>query len=91
MGAITGWTVDASYVMHGYVRYHDGSFTEFDAPGAGATYGHYQGTQPNAINLWGAIVGYYTDANFVSTGWRKACPVGSTYTLQHGENLEGSK
>ena len=35
LGVIAGQYQDSNYVFHGFVRYPDGSFTKFDAPGAG--------------------------------------------------------
>jgi hypothetical protein len=50
-------------VYHGFVRSRDGSFTSFDAPGAGNQANQYpiQGTQAFSMNSALAIVGYYTD------------------------------
>ena len=36
-GAITGFYFDASFVVHGFLRARDGTFTTFDAPGAVAS------------------------------------------------------
>jgi hypothetical protein len=66
-GAITGLYVDASNIYHGFLRAPDGSFTTFDAPGAGT--GSGQGTISNGINLEDAIAGYYIDANDVNQGF----------------------
>jgi probable HAF family extracellular repeat protein len=60
-GAITGQFQDSSYVFHGFVRYPDGAFTTFDAPGAGT--GAFQGTLGESINPAGEIVGVYIDGN----------------------------
>jgi hypothetical protein len=61
-GAITGTYFDASYVGHGFLRAPDGTFTTFDAPGAGYT-------NPSSINPAGAITGYYYDASVVGHGF----------------------
>ncbi len=61
MGAFTGYYIDASNVNHGFLRAPDGTFTTFEAPGAGT--GADQGTFPEALNPEGAIEGYYTDAS----------------------------
>ena len=50
-GAITGNYFDASGVFHGYVREADGTFTTFEAPGAGTGAG--QGTLGASINRVG--------------------------------------
>jgi hypothetical protein len=60
-GAITGQFQDSSYVFHGFVRYPDGAFTTFDAPGAGT--GAFQGTLAESISPAGEIVGVYIDGN----------------------------
>ena len=66
-GAITGAFIDASGVLHGFLRAPDGTFTTFDAPGAGT--GPGQGTVALSNNPAGAITGYYTDGNNVSHGF----------------------
>jgi hypothetical protein len=57
-------------VYHGFLRAPDGTFTTFDAPGAGT--GAYQGTFAISINPAGAITGYYTDASNVDHGFLRA-------------------
>jgi hypothetical protein len=69
IGAITGSYVDASGVWHGFLRSPNGNFTKLDAPGADLTAGNFNGTFPSQINLFGAIAGFYTDANFVAHGF----------------------
>jgi hypothetical protein len=66
-GEITGSYWDASSVMHGFLRDPDGSFNEFDVPGAGTA--RFQGTSPIAINPAGEITGYYYDANSLIHGF----------------------
>src|SRR2546425_1179381 len=63
-GAIIGFYVDASSVQHGFVRSTDGTFTTYDAPGAGTGAG--QGTLPESNNIPGAITGQFIDGNFVN-------------------------
>jgi len=60
-GAVTGFSVDANYVYHGFRRTPRGRFIMFDIPGAGT--GTWQGTMPAAINNANAITGYYIDRN----------------------------
>ena len=67
LGAITGDYLDASEVSHGFLRSPDGTFTTFDAPGAGTS--AFQGTVPTANNLLGATTGYYIDASNVYHGF----------------------
>ncbi len=52
---------------HGFLRARDGTFTTFDAPGAGK--GANQGTFASSINPAGAITGTYKDASMVSHGF----------------------
>lgn len=66
-GAVAGQFQDSSYVFHGFVRYPNGAFTTFDAPGAGT--GAFQGTLGESINPAGEIAGYYIDGNNVSHGF----------------------
>src|SRR5262249_12149901 len=74
-GDISGNSIDANNVYHGYVRrFYDGNITVFDAPGAGT--GPNQGTQCSGINDAGTIVGIYIDTNNVSHGFLRA-PDGS--------------
>ena len=54
-------------VRHGFIRSQDGSFTIFDAPGAGTAAG--QGTRAYAINPSGAITGHFTDSVDTAHGY----------------------
>jgi hypothetical protein len=58
-GAAVGEYLDTNYVWHAYLRAHDGTITEFDAPGAS----NGGGTGTLAINPKGDISGWYYDAN----------------------------
>ena len=70
-GVISGGYVDANNVLHGYVRAPDGTFTTYEAPGAGT--GPGQGTGPNGINNpAGDITGNVTDASNVTHGYIRA-------------------
>jgi hypothetical protein len=68
--AITGFYIDANGVYHGFLRTPDGTFTTFDAPGAGTKTG--QGTSSASINPEGAIAGDYADASNVNHGFLRA-------------------
>jgi hypothetical protein len=61
----------ANLVQHGLIRHADGTFTTFEAPGAGT--GQGQGTGcPGCfagLNQFGAIAGIYTDSNTVYHGF----------------------
>ena len=66
-GAVTGWYYDASSAVHGYVRWPDGRFTEFDAPGASLL--PFYGTIGGSINQDGTVAGYDVDSNNVAHGF----------------------
>jgi hypothetical protein len=66
-GEIEGVYVDASGVLHGFVRSNEGTFTTFDVPSAGT--GPGQGTLPESNNTVGAITGNYIDASNVNHGF----------------------
>jgi hypothetical protein len=61
----------ANLVQHGLIRHADGSFTTFEAPGAGT--GPNQGTGCpgcfDGLNQFGAIAGIFTDTNNVYHGF----------------------
>ena len=75
-GVITGFFTDNSARCHGFLRAPDGTFTQIDAPDAGA--GPFpQGTFPSeitpmGINPAGAVTGFYVDANSVQHGFVRA-------------------
>jgi hypothetical protein len=97
-GAITGYYLDANNVFHGFLRSPEGTFTNFDSPGADTTPGDGNGTLPNAINDAGAITGAYYDVNFVGHGFLRSPegafttfdPPGSLFTNPIALNLEGA-
>jgi uncharacterized membrane protein len=66
-GVITGYTEDAKGVNHGFVRYADGRFATFNAPGAGTVAS--QGTIAPGINNRGETAGYYTDGKNTTHGF----------------------
>jgi hypothetical protein len=99
LGVIAGEFEDSSYVSHAFVRYPDGSFNTFDAPGAGT--GAFQGTSAFSINLQGTTTGIYVDGNNVYHGFVRSArgeisefdPPGSTFTYPCEEtciNPEGT-
>lgn len=72
-GAIAGYYTDVSGVAHGFLRSPRGTFTTFNAPGAGTSSG--QGTYTAGViglNQAYAITGDYFDANNVYHGWVRA-------------------
>ena len=62
---IVGWSVDASYASHAFLRTPDGSITTFDVPGA-------KNTLAFGMNPKGEIVGRYDDMNDVFHGFLRA-------------------
>jgi hypothetical protein len=63
---IVGYYFDSNFVSHGFLRNADGTFTTFDAPGAGTIPSDANGTFPSDVNQFGTVAGYYNDANLVS-------------------------
>lgn len=63
-GATTGYYYDGNYVAHSYIRAADGTFTEFEVPGAGTS--SYTGAWPIMIDDSGTVIGFYYDSTFVS-------------------------
>ena len=67
-GDIAGVYGDANSVNHSFILSAGGTFTTFDAPGAGTT-GFFPGTLAASINAGGDITGIYTDTNGVHHGF----------------------
>jgi hypothetical protein len=67
LGVIVGAVQDSSNVQHGFIRYVDGSFRNFDVKGAGTAKdtvcAPYCGTYALSVNLQGAVAGIYVDGN----------------------------
>lgn len=74
-GAITGAYQTADFLLHGFLRAPDGTFTTFDPPGS-------QRTNPVSINTLGTIAGYYV-ANNIYHGFLRA-PDGTFTTFDAG-------
>jgi len=55
-GSFAGTYADANNGLHGYVRYSNGKFAEFTAPGGGDS--GFAGTWSASLNLLGTVVGY---------------------------------
>ena len=54
-GTFAGTYIDENGGAHGYVRYANGNFSEFKAPGGGDSY--FNGTWSYSINILGTVVG----------------------------------
>ena len=66
-GDVAGIYLDTNLAYHGFVRYSDGQFANFDAPSAGTS--TLQGTGIFSIGATGEIAGTYVDASFVAHGY----------------------
>jgi len=64
---ITGQYFDASNNAHGFERFRDGQFANFDAPHAGP--GSTAGTRPSTNNAEGEVTGWYIDAGGLNHGF----------------------
>jgi hypothetical protein len=60
-GSFAGTWIDANGGAHGYVRYANGTFAEFTAPGGGDS--DFNGTWTDSLNLLGTVVGYSVEPN----------------------------
>jgi hypothetical protein len=88
-GAVAGTYIDTYSVQHGFLRGPDGTFTSFDAPGAGTSSGQGTGCSadcPTSLNDWGAITGIYVDANDVYHGYLRG-PDGNITTVDPAGSL----
>jgi hypothetical protein len=96
-GAIAGTYIDSNSVQHGFLRSPDGTFTTFDAPGAGTSSNQGTGCQsdcPTSLNDFGAVMGTYIDTNGVLHGYLRSPngtivtvdPAGSIFTWSSGIN-----
>src|SRR5205823_6031496 len=77
-GEITGFTRDAAFARHGFVRARNGTIAVFDVPGAGTGAG--QGTRAYSQNPAGAITGWYSEATDVVHAFVRA-PDGTLTTF----------
>jgi hypothetical protein len=66
-GSYAGTYADANFGTHGYVRYANGKFAEFTAPGGGNS--NFNGTWSYSINLLGTVVGPSYEANGTTDGY----------------------
>jgi hypothetical protein len=71
-GATAGYYIDASYVVHGFLRSPQGTFTTFAPPGAGPNGVNCYGDCSLGLNDFGVITGFYLDANNVYHGFAGA-------------------
>ncbi len=79
-GSVAGYYIDASNVVHGYVRFSWGEIKTFDVPGAGVYgIGCYNDCSVG-LNDWGTVTGSYLDANSVYHGFVRS-PFGDVTTF----------
>ena len=71
-GAIASYYIDASNVVHGYLRSPFGTLTTFDVPDAGPQGIGCYSDCAIGLNDWGAITGSYPDANNVYHGFLRS-------------------
>ena len=67
---ITGFTRDAAFARHGFLRARNGAITIFDAPNAGTGVG--QGTRAYSQNPAGVITGSFNDGPATNHGFLRA-------------------
>jgi hypothetical protein len=100
-GDVAGTYIDSNGVQHGFLRRPDGTFTSFDASGAGTAGGQGTGCPsdcPTSLNDFGAITGNYIDTNGVLHGYLRSAngsittvdPAGSIFTWSSGLNDFGA-
>ncbi len=68
-GTIVGYYLNFNAVLGGFARFPGGSYTRFQAPGAGVGSNLQQGTVPFEITNGGVIAGEYLDAQYVFHGF----------------------
>jgi hypothetical protein len=79
-GAVAGFYIDQNNVVHGYLRSPAGKFTPFDIPGAGPQGINCYSDCSLGLNDFGAITGFYLDANNVYHGFVRS-PEGKITTF----------
>lgn len=68
-GTIVGYYLNSNAVLSAFARFPGGSYTRFQAPGAGVGSNLQQGTVPFEITNGGVIAGEYLDAQYVFHGF----------------------
>lgn len=71
-GAVAGYYVDANDVVHGFLRSPWGTFQTFEPPGVGPNGINCYSDCSVGLNAWGAITGFYLDANNVYHGFLRS-------------------
>jgi hypothetical protein len=90
-GATAGYYIDSNSVVHGYLRDPWGRITTFDIPGAGALGIGCFSDCSLGLNNFGAITGYFADANNVFHGFVRS-PWGqvTTFDAPGADTADGS-
>ena len=68
-GTIVGYYLNSNAVLSAFIRFPGGSYTRFQAPGAGIGSNLQQGTVPFEITTGGVIAGEYLDPQYVFHGF----------------------
>jgi hypothetical protein len=98
-GVVVGYYFSAANVCHGFLRYPDGKYLSFDAPGADTTPNDNSGTFPTAISALGEVTGYFIDVSGAAHGFLRSAagkftsfdvPVAAGTSIPVAINLEGS-
>jgi hypothetical protein len=72
-GAIAGYYIDGSNVVHGFVRSPRGNITTFDAPAGASSLGFGCFSEcPLGLNDSGEVTGVYADTNYVYHGFLRS-------------------
>jgi hypothetical protein len=66
---------------HGFERFPDGQFVNFDAPDAGPGFGQNGGTRPSTNNAEGEVAGWYIDAGGLNHGFLWIPDTPDSYTV----------
>lgn len=80
LGAVGGFYIDSSFVVHGYLRNPSGRITTFDIPGEGPYGIGCFNDCSLGLNDEGELTGYYADANNVFHGFLRT-PDGEIMTF----------
>jgi len=68
-GEIVGLYLTDPGVYYGFLRYADGKYVSFSAPGADTAEGDFNGTYPQSINSSGAVTGIFQGSDEVFHGF----------------------
>ena len=94
---VVGYYFDANNASHGFLRFADGTITNFDVPGSVCVDYSSNCTKPTGINSSGSVVGAYSDATAThgflrdrDGNYSTFDPPGSAFTQPNAINLRGA-